>query len=83
VLAASMMTGFVFLLQGIVPTESLSRTSLLLFVMGVAISGAIIYLGILIKLKVFSNQQLNNIFEALFFFQAAAVVIVLLFSIYL
>ena len=78
-----MMTGFVFLLQGIVPTESLSRTSLLLFVMGVAISGAIIYLGILIKLKVFSNQQLNNIFEALFFFQAAAVVIVLLFSIYL
>lgn len=59
--ASSMMTGFVLLLQGIVPTESLSRTGLLLFVMGVAMSGAIIYLVILIKLKVFSNQQLKSL----------------------
>src|SRR5699024_9649969 len=59
--ASSMMTGFVLLLQGIVSTESLSRTGLLLFVMGVAMSGAIIYLVILIKLKVFSNQQLKSL----------------------
>src|SRR5699024_12220727 len=53
--ASSMMTGCVLLLQGIVSAESLSRTGLLLFVMGWAMSGAIIDLVILIKLKVFSK----------------------------
>src|SRR5699024_4583303 len=59
--ASSMMTGFVLLLHVIVPTESLSLTVLLLFVMGVAMSWIIIYLVIVIKLKEFSIQQWNSL----------------------
>src|SRR5699024_9110076 len=59
--ASWMTTCFVFLLLKIFENDSLSLSCVLLFVMWVAMSGAIIYLVILIKLKVFSNQQLKSL----------------------
>lgn len=57
--AAGVMTVFIILLKTVMLTQDLSRIELLLFVIGAVFSGAFIYLSILLKLQVFSNQQLQ------------------------